>query len=108
MVNATSAQIVNLVAKVMEFPAQIDFLHMGKEVFVQAPHLVKDGGPDCHACACSPEYGDSVIIAARIFLQGIENSSPAKRISQRINKSACGPGILELSLVSVGKYFRLR
>src|SRR5882724_9369878 len=92
----------------MKFPTQIDFFHVGKEIFIQDPHRVKNGSPDHHACAGGPKYREDVIILTGVLLQRIENSSPAKRISQGINKSARGAGILELCLVSVGKYFRLR
>src|SRR5258708_24951419 len=88
MINLALAYAIHFMPCALQFPAQINFLHMCKVVFVQSTHPVKCACPDNHTGAGSPENAARIVILPGVPLQAVENPTPAKWISQAVDKSS--------------------
>jgi hypothetical protein len=72
-------------------PAKIDFFLMSKKCFIESSCFEKDFTADDHTAPVAPENLYRRVIMSLIFFDDIKNSSPAKGITQTINKPPAAP-----------------
>lgn len=107
MVNRGLGVEHDFVAEVLHPPTEVDFFHVGEEVFVQSsvfeeqirPH--EKGGPG------GPENLAFLVVLAVVFFQLFEQASPAERISPGIEEASGSSGVFESFFLVEGTDFRL-
>ena len=80
---------------------------MGKEAAIQSACLPVIPGTDHHAGTRSPEHFLLVIILPVVALHGLEDASPAERITELVEETAAGSRILKHILVVFRQELRL-
>ena len=107
MIYNSTATVSDLIPRVPDTPAQIYFLHMGKECIIKSSNGVKNRGPYQETGSRSPENCGIIVILSPVLFQVNEHSAPAKWISQRVNVSTCSPGIFKRDFIYMGENLRL-
>jgi len=87
--------IHDFISIVLEAPAKINLLHVGKEIVIQPAHFMKNIGLYKHACAGCPKYFTDFVILTMILFNGLENSSTAKGIAVFINEPTGSSGVFK-------------
>ena len=87
-------------------PAKVDLFHMREEIAVETAQLPENIGPHHHAGARGPKHVAGSIVLSVVLLDRIEDTPPAERITECVEKSAAGSRILEIAGAVVRKDFR--
>ena len=95
MEDGSVGAVEDFVAEVLATPAEVDFLHVGEEVGVEAAELVPDAGTHEHGGAGGPEDFAGVVVLAFVLLEGGEEASATEGVAVTVDEAACGTGILE-------------
>ena len=77
-------------------PAKVDFLHVGKEASIQTSCLTIVLQADKKTCTCSPKHFHRGIILPMVFLYGVKDTPPTKRIAIAIHETASSSCILKV------------
>ena len=88
-------------------PAEVYFLHVGKESVVESAGFAKEFGPDKEAGSRCPEYFRRGIVLSVVRLYGREDASPAVRVTVFVNKASGCSGVFKKGTVAVRFYFGL-
>lgn len=95
----------NAVTHVFQPPADVNLLHMGEEIVVEASRFGVEFAADEKARARGPENIAYVVVLAVVSLNGAENAAAAERIAVFVDESARCSGILKISPLVVGEKF---
>ena len=107
MVDPRLRTAIHLISCVLQSPAQVNFLHVGKEAIIKSSNLVVQVGSDEHAGASGPKDLFRLIVLVLVDLQVLEHASTAERIAILVNEAATRTGIFKLVLVVVRQDLRL-
>ena len=87
-------------------PAEVDLLHVGEEIGVEAPQRPEHVGPAAESRATHPKDIAGVVVLPPVLLHAAQDAAPAERITQKVDESARSPGVLERRPVGTGDQFR--
>ena len=94
-------------AGVLDTPAEVDLLHVGEEIPVEAAHGAIHIATDEHGGASGPEDIDRIVILSFVLLQGREDASATKGITVFVDEAARRTGIFEHLGLGIGENLRL-
>ena len=87
-------------------PAEVDLLHVGEEIAVEAAQRAEHVGPAAESRAAHPEHVALVVVLAPVLLHAAQDAPPAEGIAQVVDETARSPRILELRAVGAGDQLR--
>src|SRR5690606_10784945 len=107
MIHTALAHIIDLVAGMLRTPTQINLFLMCKIILIKSVQGTKHITFDKHTGTCGPKNLYGVIVLPLVLFYGLKDSSPAKGVSQHIDKPASGTGILKVIPLFQVQYFGL-
>ena len=79
---------LDVVAHAVDAPAQVDFLHMGKEILIETASPEIYLAADKQGSSGGPENACNIIVLTMVALNGIEHTPATERIAMTVDKSA--------------------
>ena len=80
-------------------PAEINLLHVGEKIGVEAAQRMEHIGPAAECGAADPENVAGVVVLALVGLDLFQDAAPAERITEKVDKSARSACIFEFRAV---------
>ena len=106
MVNRALRHDPHAVTGQLHPPAEVDLLHVGKEIAVETAQRPEHVGPAAESRTAHPENVALVVVLTPVLLHAAQDAAPAERIAQVVDKTARSPGVFELRPVGIGNQFR--
>ena len=95
------------VAVVADAPAEVDLLHVGEEVVVEAAEGAIDAAAHEQGGAGGPENVGAGIVLTVVFLDGAENTAAAEGITVLVEVAAASASVLKMLAVAETQYLWL-
>ena len=107
VINHRSGVHFDFVTDVLDAPAEVDFLHVGEEVVVEAAHVVIDVAAHEHRRAGSPENILHGVVLSVVFFHVAEHAPATERIAVFVDVAAACACVFELVAAMEGEEFGL-
>src|SRR4051812_39409223 len=105
MVNFRLRTIHYLITHILQSPAKVNLLHVGKKTFVKSSSRYPILFFDKHGSACCPKHFSRLLVLTFILLYLIKHPATTERIAIFINKSTGSAGMFKMIFLRKGPDF---